>query len=326
MKKVVVLGGGTGLSVLLRGLKQFPLDITAVVTVSDSGGSTGKLREEFNIPAIGDLRNVLVSLSETEPLVEELLQYRFNTDSDLNGHPIGNLLLTALTNITGNVVDAVSSLGSILDLKGNVLPLTCDAPTLIAHTNEGTKLIGEGSIDVAGAVINFIEYEEEPKIVPEVLKSIKEADLVVLGIGSLYTSLLPNIISEEMKKAIKSSPAKKMYITNIMSQHGDTDGFNVSDCVRVVNSYLGGNIIDVVVANNETIPTDIKKRYLKQDKSEPILIDKENLEKFNIELIEENLLLISNEKDLKHPGVKSDMIRHNPIKTAFIIFSYLLDR
>jgi uncharacterized cofD-like protein len=326
MKKVVVLGGGTGLSVLLHGLKQFPLDITAVVSVADSGGSSGILRNEFNIPAMGDLRNVLVSLSEVEPLVEKLLQYRFKTNSDLNNHPIGNLLLTALVNITGNAVDAVSALGSILNLKGTVLPLTCDSPTLIAITEDNKKLIGEAEIDNNKTKIKSIAYDKEPKIVPEVLNKIKEADLIVFGIGSLYTSLIPNILSEEIKKSIINSKAKKMYITNIMSELGDTDGFNVSDCINLINKYMNKEILDVVISNNGTIEENIKKRYLIKDGSKEIKIDKENLKNFKGKLIEDDLVLISNEKDIHNPKIKDDMIRHDPIKTAFHIFSYLLDK
>ena len=209
MKKIVVLGGGTGLSTLLRGLKLFPIDITAVVTVADDGASSGRLREEFDTPAVGDLRNVLVALSEVEPLVEQLLQYRFKTSSDLNNHAMGNLLLTALFNITGNLTESLESLSKILNIKGRILPFTEDKPILMAYTKDGEVNEGESKITKAGKQIDYIKYKNEVKVTPEVIKAIKKADLVILGIGSLYTSIIPNLLNDEMKEALKKSKAKK---------------------------------------------------------------------------------------------------------------------
>jgi uncharacterized cofD-like protein len=312
-KKVVVLGGGTGLSVLLRGLKEFPLDITAVVTVSDDDSSSGRLRKEFNIPAIGDLRNVMISLSEAEPILKELLQYRFNTTSDLNGHPIGNLLLTAMLDITGNLVDAISSVSEVLNLKGRVLPLTEDYVTLIAMTDEGEIIEGESHITKAGKKIEKIYYKEEPQIVPEVIEAIKEADLIILGMGSLYTSIIPNILNNDMKQAIIESKAKKMYICNIMTEHGETDHFKVSDYINVLNKYIGKEFLDVVIVNSEEIDKEIKKRYSKLEKSEPVLMDEKNI---NIKIISDNLVTINENK----------MVRHDSMRTAFLIFSYILEQ
>lgn len=311
-KKIVVLGGGTGLSVLLRGLKEFPLDITAIVAVSDDDSSTGRLRKEFNIPALGDLRNVIVALSEVEPTLEKLLQYRFNTNSDLNGHPIGNLLLTALLNIKGNLVDAISALSNILKLKGEVLPLTEDCVTLIAEAEDNQVLIGESNITKAGKKIKKIYYKERPIVVPKVIDAINSADLIIFGSGSLYTSILPNILCDEMKDAIIKSPAKKMYICNIMTEHGETDDFKVSDYINVINKYIGKDILDVVIANNKEIEDEIKTRYRKLEKSEPVLIDEENIK---TKLIKDNLVVINEEK----------MVRHNHMKTAFLIYSYLME-
>lgn len=313
-KKVVVLGGGTGLSTLLKGLKQFPLDITAVVSVSDDGSSTGRLRDEFDIPAIGDLRNVMVSLSTVEPILEQLLQYRFNTKSDLNGHPIGNLLLAAMLDITGNIVDAVESFTKILNIKGKILPFTEEKTTLMAQTSNGEILEGESNITKAGKVIKKIYYKETPKVVPEVIEAVLDADLIVFSTGSLYTSILPNIICKEMTDAIKKSKAKKMYVCNIMTEHGETDNFKVSDYIKVLNKYVGDNFLDAVIVNSKYVDIDIQDRYKNLEKSEPVIIDKKEIDKLNVEIISDNLLTL-NEKS---------QVRHNSIKTAFLIFSYLV--
>ena len=227
MKKVVVLGGGTGLSVLLRGLKLFPVDITAIVTVADDGASSGILRKEFDMPAVGDLRNVLVSLSYVEPLVEQLLQYRFNTNSDLNNHAMGNLMLAALFNITGDLTDSLEALSKILNIKGKVLPFTEDKPILVAHTKDKEVIEGESNITKAGKIIDYIEYKNDVKVTEEVLNALIDADLVILGIGSLYTSIIPNLLSGEVKKVLTKSKAKKMYVCNVMTEHGETDGFKI---------------------------------------------------------------------------------------------------
>ena len=206
-KKVVVLGGGTGMSCLIRGLKKFPLDITTVVSVCDDGRSTGRLRNEFNIPAVGDIRQILVSLSETEPLVEKLLNYRFNTTSDLNGHTVGNLLLTASSNITGNMSDGIETLGHVLNLKGRVLPLTEDNVTLMAKMQDGSIIEGEHSITEYNGKIEQVYYKEEPIINEAVLNAIKEADLIILSMGSLYTSIIPNLICKDIINEIDKSKA-----------------------------------------------------------------------------------------------------------------------
>lgn len=311
MKKVVVFGGGTGLSVLLKGLKLFPIDITAIVTVADDGSSSGRLRREFNTPAVGDLRNVLVALSTSEPLVEQLLQYRFKTDSDLNNHPIGNLLLTALFDITGSLTQSLVALSNILKIKGRILPFTEDNAILVAHTKDNEIIEGESNITKAGKQIDYIEYKNKVKATSDVIKAINEADLVILGIGSLFTSIIPNLLDEKVKQALKKSKAKKMYVCNIMSQHGETDNYKVSDCIKQINRYVGVDFIDVVIANTKYIDTDIQDIY-KKEKSTPILIDEEELNNMNVELIKDDLALIVN-----------NQVRHDPIKTALAIFSYL---
>ncbi len=313
MKKIVVLGGGTGLSVLLKGLKQFPLDITAIVTVADDGSSSGELRKEFDIFAVGDIRNVLVALSEVEPLIEELLQYRFNTDNSLNNHPMGNLLLTALYNITGNLTESLRSLSKIFNIKGTILPFTEENPVLIAHTKDGQVIEGESKITKAGKEIDYIEYKEKVKPTKEVIEAIDSADLIIFGIGSLYTSIIPNLLSEEVKQSLISSKAKKMYVCNIMSEHGETDGYKVSDCIKKINSYVKDNMIDVVVVNNKEVPDSIKDRY-KEETANQIEIDYDTLKDMQVEVIEDELLDINDNL----------VVRHNPYRTALDIFNYIV--
>lgn len=311
MKKVVVLGGGTGLSVLLSGLKLFPIDITAIVSVADDGESTGRLREEFKIPAVGDLRKVLVSLSEVEPIVEQLLQYRFNTNSDLDGHAFGNLLLTALFNITGNLTDSLTTISKIFNIKGRILPFSEDNAILVAHTKDGSTIEGESHITKAFRQIDYIEYKNEVKPTREVIQALDTADLIIIGIGSLYTSVIPNLLSDEVVKILKNSSAKKMYISNIMTEHGETDNYSVSDCVKQINRYAKGNFIDVVIANNGQVGEEILKLY-NEENSQPIPLDKEELEKRNVKVIEDNLVKIVN-----------NQVRHDSVRTALDIFTYI---
>lgn len=313
MKKIVVLGGGTGLSVLLKGLKQFPLDITAIVTVADDGSSSGELRKEFDIFAVGDIRNVLVSLSEVEPLIEELLQYRFVTDNSLNNHPMGNLLLTALYNITGNLTESLRSLSKIFNIKGTILPFTEERPVLIAHTKDKEVIEGESKITKAGKEIDYIEYKEKIKPTKEVIEALDNADLIIFGIGSLYTSIIPNLLSEEVKDSLIRSKAKKMYVCNIMSEHGETDNYKVSDCIKKINSYVQDNMIDVVVVNNKEVPNNIKERY-KEETANQIEIDYDMLNKMNVEVIEDELLDINDKQ----------VVRHNPHRTALDIYNYIV--
>ncbi|HHT37864.1 MAG TPA: YvcK family protein [Mollicutes bacterium] len=313
MEKVVVLGGGHGLSVLLKGLKLFPVDLTAVVAVSDDGSSTGRLRKEFNIPAVGDLRNVVVSLSESEPLFEKLFQYRFKGNSELAGHPVGNLLLTALTDINESLTEAVKSFSKILNLKGKVLPLTEDTVTLVAHTKQGEVLEGEENIRKSGKEIDYVEYKEKPLVLNEVIEQILDADLIVLGLGSLVSSIIPNLICDEVVEAINKSNARILYVCNAMTEHGETDGFKVSDHVKTLNKYLGEHTIDAVLANSKHIDVEVQERYKRLELSEPVIIDEEEIKKLNVELIKEELVVIQDQ-----------MVRHDSIKTAFNIFSYLL--
>ncbi len=312
-KKVVILGGGTGLSTLLRGLKKFPLDITAIVSVCDDGKSTGRLREEFNVPAVGDIRKVLVSLSETEPLIEKLLNYRFKTTSDLDGHTVGNLILTALSDITGNMSDGIETLGKVFNIKGKVLPLTEDYVTLMGHTEDGSIIEGEHNITLTPKKILDVYYKKKPDVTPEAIDAIKEADLIILSMGSIFTSILPNLICPEIIDAIDSSNASIMYTCNMMTQPGETDKFKASDHVKLLNRYLGKRKIDVVIANNGPISKNYREKYETLEQKEAVIFDKRELQKLGLKVISSNFVI-----------VEDDVIRHNAIKLSSYIFSYIL--
>ena len=310
-KKVVVIGGGTGLSTLLRGLKVFPIDITAIVSVCDDGSSTGILREEFNIPAVGDIRKVLISLSETEPLVKELLNYRFETSSDLNGHAVGNLLLTATTNMTGSVSKGIEALSKVLKLKGKVVPLTDKNITLKAEMEDGTIISGEHYITEDQRKIKRVFYDKSPKANKRALRAIKEADLIVLSMGSLYTSILPNLICNDIINEIDKSNAKILYVCNMVTQPGETDNFGVLDHINVLNQYLGKKKVDAVIVNNGKITNKIVKKYETKEQKNPVKVDVKSSK--DLEVISDNLVCIID-------GV----IRHNDTLLGYHIFSYLL--
>lgn len=312
-KKIVVFGGGTGLSSLLKGLKDFPVDITAVITVSDNGRSTGKLREEFLTPAVGDIRKVLSNLSELPDEIKSIMEYRFQTYSDLDGHPLGNLVLTAMLNKTKSLKTSIEYLSKLLDVKHKVLPLSEDYLTLMGETVDGDIIEGEDNLTHANKSYKRIFYKETPHVEKEVLNSIEEADLIIISMGSLYTSILPHLLCKEVVDGINNSKARVMYLCNAMTQPGETDNFGVSDHVKVLEKYLGPNTIDVVVASNTKIDKEILKKYETKEQKDPVLIDYENLANMNVELIEENLLI-----------TLDNTIRHNSLKLSSIIFSYLM--
>lgn len=313
-KKIVVLGGGTGMSTLLRGLKQYPIDITAIVSVCDDGRSTGRLREEFNTPAVGDIRQVLVALSETEPLFQQLLNYRFDTTSDLNGHALGNLLLTAMQEVAGNMSDGIESIGKVLNLKGKVLPLTEENVTLVGKMSDGSVIEGEHHITESNQTIKEVYYLKEPKVCPKALKAVKEADLVILSMGSLFTSIIPNLICEEMVDALAKTKAKIMYVCNMMTQPGETDEFKASDHVKLLNQYLKKRQVDVLIANNGEIEEKICRKYETTEQKDPVLFDEEELEKLGLEIIAQDFVSIDGE-----------YLRHNVNRLAFHIFAYLMN-
>jgi uncharacterized cofD-like protein len=312
-KKVVVLGGGTGMSSLLKGLKEFPVDITAVVSVCDDGRSTGRLREEFHVPAMGDIRQVLVSLSETEPLVEQLLNYRFKTTSDLNGHPVGNLLLTAMADMTGNMSTGVEALGKVLNLKGKILPISDDEVTLVAKMEDGKTVEGEHNITNYNSKIKEVYYKKDPKLNKDVEHAIKNADLVILSMGSLFTSIIPNLLCSKVVKLLEETNVPIMYTRNIMTQPGETDDLKVSEHLDIINHYLGNRKVDVVLANNGKIEEKMRKKYETLEQKDPVILDKQNIK--DAKIIENDYVTIEN-----------NYLRHDTILLSLDIFKYLIGK
>ena len=312
-KKVVVLGGGTGLSTLLKGLKEFPVDISAIVSVCDDGKSTGRLREEFNQVAVGDIRRVLISLSETEHTFDEILNYRFKTTSDLNGHTVGNLLLIAAANLKGNMSKGIKSLSKVLKLKGKVIPLSEDNDiTLMAKMSDGSIIEGEHNITNAHKKIKKIFYKKEPTVSLDALKAIREADLIVLSMGSIYTSIIPNLICKEIIDEIDKSKAHIMYVCNIVTQPGETDDMKASDHIKLLNKYLGKKKVKVGIFNKEEMDLELVKKYETEEQKDPVILDKENLK--NIEIIEDDLIESS-----------EGVFRHDTTRLGLHIFAYLLN-
>ncbi|MBF1991915.1 YvcK family protein [Staphylococcus schleiferi] len=298
--KLVLIGGGTGLSVLARGLKSFPIDITAIVTVADDGGSTGKIRSEMDIPAPGDVRNVLVALSDVEPLLEQLFQYRFEKDI-ISGHSVGNLLIAALTNITNDFGHAVKELSKILNIKGRVIPSTNSSVALNAEMEDGEIVTGESNIPRKHKKIKRVFLEPaDVKPMDEAVVALREADLIVLGPGSLYTSVISNLCVNGIAEAIVESDAKKLYVSNIMTQPGETDEYTVTDHIRAIHQQLGANVIDFVIANQLPFSQEILQKY--EDKgAKPVYCDEEVLKEQGVQLVTgEHLAEITEYEYVRH--------------------------
>ncbi len=299
-KNIVVLGGGTGQSVLLKGLKQFPCNISAVVSVADDGKSTGKLRQEFNIPAVGDVRRVLIALSETEDIVEKLVNYRFHTTSDLNGHTVGNILLTALIDITGDLSNGVKQISQTLKLKGKVLPLTDECVTLMGEMSDGEIIEGEHNITEANKKIKKIFYKEKAHANKDVIKEIENSDAIILSMGSIYTSIIPNLLCKEVIDAIDKSNSKLIYVCNLFTQPGETDDFKVSDHIKLINSYLGKRKLDIVITNSEEVDEKVLEKYETTEQKSLVKVDNENIK---IENVSKPLVTLA-DNTLKHDTVK----------------------
>lgn len=311
MKKIVVIGGGHGQATVLRGLKNLKdIDITAVVTVSDDGGSTGRLREAFDIPAMGDIRNVMIALAKSSTLLSLLMDYRFETGKDvaIDGHNLGNLILTALTAINADFMEAVSSLSKVLNLTGTVLPATTEIVTLKAEMENGLVVSGETNITKHQAAIKRVYFDNQVKATPQVIKAINQADLIILGIGSLYTSILPNLIIEDIQTAISQASAPLLYMCNIMTQPGETDNYGVKEHVSALENQLLRKI-DCVVKANDWIPADILKRYQKENS----YLVKMNQQNPHYEFIEKSLL----------DDFTTGLIRHSFIKIERFFREYL---
>lgn len=313
MKKVVVFGGGTGLSCLLSGLKLFPIDVATVIAVSDNGSSTGVLKEELDIPAVGDVGKVLLSMANIDDDFIKLLGYRFSKSGSLYNHPVRNILLAALIDLKGNLTEATKYMCQLLNIKGTVLPLTEEKVDLVGKSHD-KEFFGEEEVSLNIKHIRKLAYDHDIRIGSEIRQKILDADLIIFSSGSLYTSILPHLISEEVLEALEMTKAPLMYISNLVTQPGETDDYSVSDHIQVLNQYLQNRKIDVVVANNASINKRIMAKYLTMENKKVVSLDKENLEKQDVRVIEGDIFCIEN-----------DTIRHNALKTAFLIFSYLME-
>ncbi|QNK60381.1 YvcK family protein [Paenibacillus sp. PAMC21692] len=260
--KIVVIGGGTGLSVMLRGLKEKPLDITAIVTVADDGGSSGILRNELQIPPPGDIRNVLMALADVEPLLADMLKYRFKNGNGLAGHSLGNLMLAAMTDLSGDFVTGIRQLSQVLAVRGRVLPAANRAIVLKAELEDGTIVTGESQIPKAGKAIKRV-FLEPADVVPlaEAVEAIEQADAILIGPGSLYTSIMPNLIVPKLAQAIVESEAVKLFVCNVMTQPGETDNYTVSNHLDAIHAHIGHHLFDYVIVNDGEIPPQVESKY-----------------------------------------------------------------
>ena len=310
--KIVAIGGGTGLSMLLKGIKNITNNITAVVTVGDDGGSSGRLREELGVLPPGDIRNCIAALADDEDLVTKLFQYRFKIGEGLKGHSFGNRFLTALCSITGDMVRAVKESSNVLSIRGRVLPSTLDNMKLAAEMEDGRIIHGESAIPEAGGKIKRLFTEPaECKALPEVLDAIKDADLIIMGPGSLYTSVIPNLLIKEIASAVADSHAKKIYVCNIMTQKGETDNYSVASHVNALISHAGSSdILDAVLVNN-VLPTELSPTYAKYG-SYPVVIDMENLAPTGVKVVTGNLL--------EEEESKNGLIRHSHHRVARAVY------
>lgn len=271
MKNIVAIGGGHGLSAILKGIKQInDINISAIVTVADDGGSTGRLRQRYTIPAMGDIRTVMLALSETDPIMHDLMNYRFagEDDMDISGHSLGNLILTALTNMSGSFDQAIKTASEMMKVNGKIIPSTLQSVTLSAKMEDGTIVKGEKNIPSDNQYIESVFYESEVKANPEAIKAIEDADLIIFGIGSLYTSILPNTIISGISEALKNSKAKKIYFANCMTQANETYNYNLKDHLDALKKH--NTPVDIVITHSNTIPEEIVKRYLLRDSIEVI--------------------------------------------------------
>lgn len=312
MKKIVIFGGGTGISAILSGLKLFPVDVTAVIAVSDDGSSTGVLKEELDIPAVGDLGKVLLSMANVDDDFIDLLGYRFTKTGSLQNHPVRNVLLAALIDLKGNLTEAAKYMGKILRVKGTVLPLTEEKVELVGHGKEGDYL-GEVAVGQNIRDIEYITYDHPIKVNAEVVEKVMNADLIILSSGSLYTSIIPHLLSPTIRDALAATKAPIMYIANLVTQPGETDGYNVSDHIKVLNRYLGDRKVDMVLANNGTVSADISDRYRDKENKYLVDLDSDEVKALCTGIIADDVIRIE----------KGTLV-HDEIKTAYLVFSSLM--
>ena len=317
MKKVVVFGGGTGLSTLLSGLKLFPLDVTTVIAVSDNGSSTGVLKKELDIPAVGDVGKVLISMANVDEDFTRLLRYRFSRDGSLHNHPVRNILLAALIDLKGSLTEATRYMCTLLNVKGTVLPLTEEKVELVGQGRRpGKDFYGQTEVSRNIRNIKRLSYDHDVHVSKEVVSRILDCDLIILSPGSLYTSILPHLIAEEVVEAIGKAKAPILYVCNLVTQPGETDGYQVSDHLREINRYLQGRRVDLVLANNARIDQQVKDVYLSTEDKTVVELDREKVEAMKTRIIEDDIFCLD----------ESGSIRHDPLKTAFLIFSYLMGK
>lgn len=305
--KVVAIGGGTGLSTLLRGLKGITSNITAIVTVADDGGSSGRLREEMGVPPPGDVRNTLVALADTEPLMERLFQYRFQAGEGLKGHSFGNLFIAAMTEITGDFEQAVRESSKVLAVRGQVLPATVQPVSLAAEYDDGTRLVGESRLPQRGKRIRRVTLVP-PNVRPvaEAVRAIREADVIILGPGSLYTSILPNLLVPGIADAIRRARGMRVYVCNVMTQPGETDGYRASDHLRAIIEHTGPGIVDYVILNSGRVPPALAEKY-RREGAYPVVNDLPAIQALGVVPVSRPLI--------SH----ADVARHDPERLAMAV-------
>lgn len=310
--KIVAVGGGTGLSMLLKGIKKITNNVTAIVTVGDDGGSSGRLREEMGVLPPGDIRNCIAALADDEGLVTKLFQYRFKTGEGLEGHSFGNLFLTALVAITGDMVRAVKESSKVLSIRGRVLPSTLDDMRLVAEMEDGRIIRGESNIPEAkGKIKRLFTDPENCRPLEDVISAIKEADLIILGPGSLYTSVIPNLLIKEISQEIAQSSAKKIYVCNIMTQPGETDNYSVFDHINAIINHADSNKIMDAILINDNLPDNLALKY-KAANSFPVKLDVENIKKTGVKIVSKRL--IEENKD--------GLVRHSSNRVARAIYHW----
>lgn len=311
--KIVAIGGGTGLSTILEGLKEYTANITAIVAVADEGGSSGRIREEFGILPPGDIRNCLVSLAEAPQLMRDLFQYRFKEGNGIKGHSFGNLFITAMTQVTGSFKDAVEESSIILAIRGRVLPSSLDKIRLRAIYSDGTTKEGEDKIPDEEKAIKQIHISpENAKSNPEAIEAIRDADIILLGPGSLFTSIIPNLLIEQVRDEIARRDIMKLYLCNVMTQHGETDGFTAFDHVNMIVAHTKENVVNCCLVNSGRLKYSLLLNYAKE-KSFPVLFDRERFKKDGISVFEGDVA--SQDNYLRHDS-------HKTAKEVMSIYSY----